>query len=279
MYPEIFRIGNFPVSSFGLMLVCAFVAAYFQLAWGLKRLNAGDEEDASALLFAAGLAGIVGSKVYYAILYGDWRLLFDRSGLVWYGGFLLGTLAVIFVLRRRHLPPWRTADAVAPALALGYGIGRIGCFLVGDDYGVPTSLPWGVEFARGLPPTYAGSLRAFGVAVPADIPDTKLLAVHPTQLYETALAVLIWWIGIRALKRQMDRRGRAGTTALLVIALLAVERFLIELLRAKDDRLLGMFTIAQAISVAVLAAIVILWISRSRNRGEAVAGASARGSR
>jgi len=274
MYPEIFRIGDFPVSSFGLMLVCAFVAAYFQLAWGLKRLDAGDEEDASALLFAAGLAGIVGSKIYYAALYGDWRLLFDRSGLVWYGGFFLGTLAVLLVLHRRRLPPWLTADATAPALALGYGIGRIGCFLVGDDYGVPTDLPWGVEFPRGLPPTYAGSLRSFGVELPADVPDTELLTVHPTQLYETALALLIWWIGVRALKRQTGRRGRPGTTALLVIGLLAVERFLIELLRAKDDRFFGMFTVAQAISTVVLGVVVFLWLRRVREPRGPVARAS-----
>lgn len=278
MYPEIFRIGEFSVSSFGLMLVCAFVAAYLQLAWGLKRLRVGNEEDASALLFAACLAGIVGSKVYYAALYGDWRLLFDRSGLVWYGGFLLGTLAVAFVLHRRRLPPWRTFDAATPGLALGYGIGRIGCFLVGDDYGVPTDLPWGVEFPRGLPPTYAGSLRDFGVELPADVPNSELLAVHPTQLYETALALLIWWIGIRTLKRHAGRRGVPGATALLVIGLLAVERFLIEFLRAKDDRFLGMFTVAQAISVAVLAAVTVLWIRRRRSTGGRVAKTSAGGS-
>ena len=277
MYPEIFRIGDFPVSSFGLMLVCAFVAAYFQLAWGLKRLDAGDEEDASSLLFAAGLAGIVGSKIYYAALYGDWRLLFDRSGLVWYGGFILGTLAVLLVLHRRRLPPWLTADAAAPALALGYGIGRVGCFLVGDDYGVPTDLPWGVAFPRGLPPTYAGSLRDFGVNLPADVPDTELLAVHPTQLYETAMALVIWWIGVRFLERQGSRRGRPGTTALLVIGLLAVERLLVEFLRAKDDRFFGMFTVAQVISVTVLAVVAVLWLRRIRGSREGVTEASTGG--
>lgn len=258
MYPEIFRIGDFPISSFGLMLVCAFVAAYFQMAWGLKRLGAGDEEDASALLFAAGIAGIAGSKIYYALLYGDWHLLFDRSGLVWYGGFVLGTLAVLWVMGRRRLPPWRTADATAPALALGYGVGRIGCFLVGDDYGVPTELPWGVEFPRGLPPTRAAYLRELGVDLPPDLPGSTLLAVHPTQLYELGLALVIWWIGVRLLRRI----PRAGTTALVVLALLAVERFGVEFLRAKDDRVLGSFTLAQALSVLVLLLVVVLWPRR-----------------
>lgn len=272
MYPEIFRIGDFSISSFGLMMVCAFVAAYFQLAWGLKRLDAGDEEDASAVLFAAGLAGIVGAKVYFAILYQDWSSLLDRSGLVWYGGFLLGALAVIFVVRYRKLPPARTLDAATPALALGYAIGRIGCFLVGDDYGVPTDLPWGVEFPRGLPPTRADFLRSdFGLDLPASIPDSAILAVHPTQLYETALALLICWIGVRSLRRQSRKGGPPpGSTSFLVIGLLAIERFGIEFLRAKDDRLLGVFTVAQLISVVVLVAVTVLWWRLARrSRAEA----------
>lgn len=259
MYPEIFRIGDFAISSFGLMLVVAFVASYFQLAYGLRRLGAGNEEDASAVVFAAGLAGIVGSKIYYAILHGDWSLLLDRSGLVWYGGFLLGTAAVLFVVIRRRLPPWHTLDAAGPALALGYGLGRIGCLLVGDDYGVPTDLPWGVKFPDGLPPTTAYHLREnLGVEVPESIPDATVLAVHPTQVYETLLALAIWGVGSWLLRRSR----RPGSVALPVIGLLAVERFLVEFLRAKDDRILGDLTLAQAISVLVLLGVVALWFRR-----------------
>lgn len=151
MIREIFHIGSFSVSPFGLMLVFAFLGSYLQLRWGMKRLGIGDEEDASALVFAAGVGGIVGAKVYYALLNGDWRLLFDRSGLVWYGGFILGALAVLWVMRSRRLFRWYMADIAAPALALGYAIGRVGCFLVGDDYGRPTDKPWGVPFPVGLP--------------------------------------------------------------------------------------------------------------------------------
>ncbi|HUP42634.1 MAG TPA: prolipoprotein diacylglyceryl transferase family protein, partial [Thermoanaerobaculia bacterium] len=169
MYPELFRIGDFPISSFGLMLVLAFVAGYFQLRWGLRELGAGDEDDAAALVFAGGFFGIVGAKAYYALLYQDWRLLFDRSGLVWYGGFLLAVVAIVWTVRRRRLPFWPVADAMSLGLALGYALGRVGCFLVGDDYGVPTSLPWGVAFPEGAaPPSTAGNLRhQFGVEVPA----------------------------------------------------------------------------------------------------------------
>ncbi len=268
MIRELFHIGPVSISPFGIMMVAAFLAGYAQLRWGLNRLSIGGEEDASALLFAGGVGGIVGAKIYYAILYQDWRLLFDRSGLVWYGGFVLGTLAILWVIRRRALPPWPTLDALTPALALGYALGRIGCFLVGDDYGRPTDLPWGVAFAVGLPPTTAGDLRAqFGLELPPAVPDAALLRVHPTQLYESAAALVIWGLG-RALLR---RGARPGTITLTVLALLAAERFAVEFVRVKDDRFLGPLTVAQAISLAVLTAVFWLWASRRRPGAPAAA--------
>jgi phosphatidylglycerol---prolipoprotein diacylglyceryl transferase len=260
MIKEIFHIGSFSISPFGVMLVFAFLAGYLQLRWGMKQLDIGDEEDASAIVFAAGLGGILGAKIYYAILNRDWHLLFDRSGLVWYGGFILGVAAVLWMMRRRRLPAWPMADAIAPAHALGYAIGRIGCFLVGDDYGRPTDLPWGVAFPVGLPETTAGNLRQmFRVAVPASVPDDTLLRVHPTQLYETAIALAVWGFAIWLFKR----RPQPGTVFLTVTALLSIERFLIEFLRAKDDRFFGGFTLAQVISVAVLLIVLgIAWYRR-----------------
>lgn len=266
MIPELFHIGSFSVSPFGVLLVLAFLAAYWQLARGLRQLGAGNEDDASAILLAGGLGGIAGAKIYYSILYGDWRLLYDRAGLVWYGGFVLGTLAVMWTLRRRRLAIWPTLDAATPALALGYGVGRLGCFLVGDDYGRPTDLPWGVAFPQGLPPTTAGSLRDnFGVAVAPGIADDTLLRVHPTQVYETLAAGAIWLVGRRLLRAQGGRKeGRAGAVALPMFALLAVERFLVEFLRAKDDRFIAGLTLAQGISLAVLLVVAALWSRRLR---------------
>jgi phosphatidylglycerol:prolipoprotein diacylglycerol transferase len=262
MIREIFHIGSFSISPFGVMLVLAFLASYLQLRCGIKRLGIGDEEDASAIVFAAGLGGILGAKIYYAILNMDWRLLFDRSGLVWYGGFIAGTAGVLWIMRRRRLPAWPMLDAATPALALGYAVGRLGCFLVGDDYGRPTDLPWGIAFPVGLPETTAGNLRQmFGVDIPSSVPDDTLLRVHPTQLYETAIALAIWGFALWLFRR----RPQPGTVALTVFGLLAVERFLIEFLRAKDDRFFGGFTLAQVISVAVLILVLgIAWYRRGR---------------
>jgi phosphatidylglycerol---prolipoprotein diacylglyceryl transferase len=264
MLREIFRIGPLSISPFGVMMVVAFFAAYLQLRRNLVRLEIGDDEDSSAILLAAAMGGIIGAKIYYAILYRDWRLLLERYGLVWYGGFILGTLAVLWTVRRRRLPPWLAADAIAPALPLGYAIGRIGCFLVGDDYGRPTDLPWGVKFPVGLPPTDVANLRdLFGIQFPSSMAADQLVPVHPTQLYETLLSLIIWGVSLRVLARAR----RPGSTALAVLGMLAVERFAIEFLRAKDDRFLGPFTLAQAVSVAVLLIVAVVAARRPRPRG------------
>jgi phosphatidylglycerol:prolipoprotein diacylglycerol transferase len=266
MIRELFSIGPIAISPFGAMMVLAFLAAYFQLRWGLKWQGIGDDEDASAILLAAGIGGIAGAKVYYAILYSDWRLLLERAGFVWYGGFFVGLIAVVWVIRRRSLPTWQTTDAMGPALALGYGVGRIGCFLVGDDFGMPTDKAWGVAFPYGLPgPTTAGLMRnEYGANIAWDIPDSQMVSVHPTQLYETLAALAIWLIAVRLLKL----RVREGITSLVVIGLLASERFVVEFWRAKDDRFFGELTMAQAISLGVLAIALILAVIRRRDAAQ-----------
>ncbi len=261
MIPELFRIGSFSVSPFGLMLVLALLAAYWQLRRGMRERGLGSEDDPSSIVFACGFVGILGGKIYYAILVADWHMLFDRAGIVWYGCLIGGALAFFWTLRRRSLPVWPTLDAAAPALALGYGIGRIGCLLVGDDYGRPTDLPWGIAFPRGLPPTTAGVLRSdFGLDIAAGIPDNAVLAVHPTQIYSSLASFAIFAIALRLGKRPLA----PGTLFLSVLAMLSVERFLVEFLRAKDDRFLAGFTLAQAISILILLLVGAVLLARRR---------------
>lgn len=274
MIEELFKVGPVSISPFGGMMVLAFLLSWMHLRWGLGRLEIGDEEDASALLLAAGLGGIAGAKLYYAILYGDPASLIQRSGLVWYGGLIVGALSLLWTARRRKLPMARVLDVSATTVALGYAVGRIGCFLVGDDYGVPTRLPWGVAFPYGLPgPTTAGFLRReYSAAVAPEVPADELLRVHPTQLYETLICLAIWLLGVRLIRR----RVAPGTIAYCVLSLMAVERFLVEFFRAKDDRLLGSFTVAQGISVLLLLLLFGLWRWHAGRRAAEVVAAESR---
>src|SRR6478672_885001 len=169
MYPTLLRIGNFEITTFGLMMFLAFVIGGWVLTRQFRRHGLSDDL-ASSIVMAAAIGGIVGAKIYYAILFRDWHLLFERAGLVWYGGLMGGVIACSWVIIRSRVSYLDVADAASPALALGYCLGRIGCFLVGDDYGAPTDSWVGIAFPKGSPPTTAESLRQFGVHVDPSIP-------------------------------------------------------------------------------------------------------------
>lgn len=259
MWPTLLKIGSFEITTFGLMMFIAFAAAAWALSKQFKRYGI-DDEVASSMVLAAAIGGILGAKIYYAILYKDLSLVFSRSGLVFYGGLIGGLLACSWVVVRNKIPYLIGADASAPALALGYAFGRIGCFLVGDDYGRPTNAWYGVAFPKGAPPTTADSLRGFGVNVDPSIPGDAILRVHPTQLYETAAAFVMYFI----LVRLMNRPHRRGVPFGLFFVMLGIERFLVEIVRAKDDRFFGGFTAAQIISVIAIAGGLALIASSRR---------------
>lgn len=260
MWPTLFRIGNFEISTFGLMMFLAFLVGGYITSIQFRRYGLR-EEDASTLLLAGVIGGIVGGKLYYAILTGDMGSLLSRAGMVWYGGFAGGFIAASIVLMRKRIPYWTGADACSPGLALGYAMGRIGCFLVGDDYGAPTDSFVGVAFPRGLPPTTAYELRKFGVEVDPSIPGDMVLRVHPTQLYESAAGLIIFGV-LFMLARKPHPAGRIFA---LFLVLAGIERFAVEFVRAKDDRFLGDFTIAQLISVILVLIGVILLLRRPRS--------------
>src|SRR5215510_10594553 len=173
MYPELFTIPgiDFTISTFGLMLALAFLVGTWITSYRMG--EEGLEPDATTLLIYVMIGGILGSKLYFAI---DVHLregrpfldlLLSREGLTWYGG-LIGASVLGAIGCRIHGIPLKTfADCTAVAGPIGQALGRIGCFLVGDDYGRPTDVAWGVEFPQGAPPTTEGP-------------------VHPTQLYEVA---------------------------------------------------------------------------------------------
>ncbi len=256
VYPLNIDLFGLEITGYGIMMMVGFLAAgWVMLRW----LNSRDlnPDYASDIVFAAVVGGIIGAKLWYVILTQEPRALFSRGGMVWYGGFIGGSLAVLMVGSWRRVPTGFTADLVAPALAVGYALGRVGCFLVGDDYGVPTSLPWAMKFPEGLPATTATNLAGFGASLPEGTQPWEVLAVHPTQLYEAALMMGAFWL----LWRLRSHNHGSGWLFGLYLALAGIERFLIELVRAKDDRFLGAFTVAQATSVAILAVGVLVMTS------------------
>lgn len=260
MFPTLVKIGNFEITTFGLMMFLAFIIGGWVLAKQFRKYNI-DEELASSITVAAALGGILGAKIYYAILFKDWHLLFERAGLVWYGGMIGGFLACSWVVWRSRADYLTVADAAAPALSIGYALGRIGCFLVGDDYGAPTNAWYGIAFPKGAPPTTAQSLRDFGVNVDPSIPADAVLRVHPTQLYETGAALIMFGV-LMWLNRRPHARGLAWG---LFLIMLGIERFLVEIVRAKDDRFFGSFTVAQVISILlVVAGLALITFSKSR---------------
>jgi phosphatidylglycerol---prolipoprotein diacylglyceryl transferase len=247
MFPTLLKIGSFEITTFGLMMFLGFVVGGIVLTRQFRKYGLKDE-DASNVVLASAIGGILGAKIYYAILYRDLDMLFSRAGLVWYGGLMGGALAVSIYILWKKLDYFTTADAASPALAIGYALGRVGCFLVGDDYGRPTDSAIGVAFPKGAPPTTADSLRDFGVNVDPAIPGDTVLSVHPTQLYEAGASLAIFALLLKLSRRPHGKGWIFG----LFLVLAGIERFLVEILRAKDDRFLGPFTVAQLISVLLI---------------------------
>jgi phosphatidylglycerol:prolipoprotein diacylglycerol transferase len=194
-----------------------------------------------------GLAGVIGGLAGAKLLWtfehaGEepfLSLLTARGGMSWFGGFAGGLAAGLWMMWRARLRPLAVLAAAAPGLAVGHAIGRIGCFLVGDDYGRPTTLPWGVAFPEGLPPT--------------------VVPVHPTQLYE---AIPLFAFG--ALLIRLRRSGAAERTVLGVYFVGAgLLRFAIEFLRV-NERVLAGLSVAHLASLAVIVAGAVLLARRGR---------------
>jgi len=254
VYPFNLHIGPLNITGYGIMMMAGFLVGGWLIDRNLKE-RGFRHEYAADITVAAVVGGILGAKLWYVAATGEIGSLFTRGGLVWYGGFFGGTVAVLLNGLRLKVPTRWTLEVTAPALPAAYALGRLGCFMVGDDYGVPTSLPWGVQFPQGIPPTTAGSLAAnFGVPIPAGATSETLLAVHPTQIYEAIIMIAVYMF-------LWSRRKQSPGTGWLFgvyLVLAGTERFLVELLRAKEDRLLGQFTLAQLVALIIVAVGVIL---------------------
>ena len=258
MYPELFRIGSFPINTYGVFLAIAFLSAILITVKLAERDGLPRERIYDLSLWML-LASLVGSKILMLFTEPEYRenplgllsLDFLRSGGVFYGGLVGAVIAGYLLMRRYHLPWWKTADACAPGIAIGNFFGRQGCFAAGCCWGKPTSLPWGVQFSE---------LGREITGVPID------QHLHPTQLYES-FAMLLVFFGLLWL----HKRKRFDGQVILVYALLyASIRFAIEFVR-DDPRgdILGLTTLtglstSQMISLVIGVLALILLIARNR---------------
>jgi phosphatidylglycerol---prolipoprotein diacylglyceryl transferase len=259
------HIWRLTIPTYGLMVATAMVCAYFVLRADILRRGLAPDKTAAAataevFIAVPCLAGIVGAKLYHDLetpaefFAHPFQMLFTPYGFAWFGGLLAGFTAFILLAKLRRIPLLEILDAGSPAAALGYGIGRIGCLLSGDgDYGIPTSLPWGMSFPHGL------------------VPTTQ--RVHPTPIYEwiaaCAIAGWLWRLGAR----QVAARGAKapaksapvvvtfhprGEIFAAYLFLTGAARFLVEFIRINPRSFLGMSN-AQAAAVLSMIAGAALW--------------------
>ncbi len=240
MLPYI-NLGSFHLPTFGLMLWLAAVTAGFIMDRNFRRWKI--DADAVGMVAITVVAGIVGAKLWHVFdtpsefREQGWRVLWDTAGFAWFGGLVFGISALVLQGWRARIGPLRTLDLAAPAAAIGYGIGRIGCFLSGDGcYGVPTNLPWGMSFPRGIEPTVA--------------------RVHPTPLYELGAGLLIGtWLWLRGGKPRP-----AGRILGEYLLLSGAARFLVEFIRRNPKVLWGLSNAQLASAGSILAGIaMVIW--------------------
>lgn len=245
MYPILFQFGPFTIYSFGALMALAALSAGWLVSLELKRCRFNPEL-ASTILFAAAIGGLAGARILFIFeewsdfLRSPWDFIFSGAGFTWYGGMLGGALAVTWVVRRKGIPWLRAADISAPALAIAYGIGRIGCHVAGDgDWGTVTDVRWAVAYTNAI----IGWVHPYtGMPYPAGV------KVHPTSIYEFIQSVLIFAVLWPLRKKSYSD----GTIFWLYLILSGVARFVVEFWRVNPAVGFGM-TEAQWFSGLLLA--------------------------
>ncbi|HET9742189.1 MAG TPA: prolipoprotein diacylglyceryl transferase family protein [Terriglobales bacterium] len=252
MIPYI-HLGPVTIGSFGLLMLLAFIAAYLILRADIRRR--GSRVDAQNVITICALLGIAGAKLYHVfetpsdLIADPIGQIFSRSGFAWFGG-LLGVLLALWLLARHYKISYLAIlDLCAPAAALGYAVGRIGCLTSGDgDYGTPTSLPWGMSFPNGLVKTTQH--------------------VHPTPIYEAIAATLIFWYLWRQGGKSIFRPRPVGEVAALYLIWMGVERFFVEFIRINPRSFFGMSNAQGASLVSIAAGLIILVTVKKKFRSQ-----------
>lgn len=230
MYPTLFKIGDISISSYSVMVMIAYLVAYKLSISEFKRKGLNDNL-VDLFFVLTVLGGIGGAKILFLLqnvtfsqfLEDPFRYL--ASGLTFFGGFIGSILLFVIAARLKKLDIWLITDTVCPTVVLAYAIGRIGCLLVGDDYGIPTDLPWAISFPNGSPST--------------------LERVHPTQIYDTLLMTFVFIFLWSNRKKNLP----TGFLSSLTFIILGVERFLIEFIRNTTPSFIPALSQAQLIAL------------------------------
>jgi phosphatidylglycerol:prolipoprotein diacylglycerol transferase len=270
LYPFI-HLGPITLGTYGLMVATGLICAFFVLRADFARR--GISADAEAIIGITGLAGLAGSRLYHLLespaeFFADpWPQLFGTMGFAFFGAIIGGFIALLLLARRFRINPLLMLDVAAPAAALGYGIGRIGCLTSGDgDYGIATNLPWGMAFQPlepgsrifhfiqvdhgALSPSYGRDVHG--------LPLDSIVRVHPTPIYEFLVALVIFWVLWRLGERCLRTRAPNGIVFSAYLVLTGIARFLVEIIRINPKSFHGL-TNAQAASVVSIVAGIVLF--------------------
>lgn len=260
MYPRLLELGPITVYSYGVLLASAYLLGLYMAVRRARRYGIDGDRVLDLGIYVI-VSALVGAKLLLLIVDFDyfrqnpaelWTLV--RSGGVFYGGLVVAFLVAVWYVRRHKLPIWSTADAIAPGIALGHVVGRLGCLLAGCCYGRPTSLPWAV--------TFSDPFAATNVGTPLHV------ALHPTQLYEAGAELLILLVLLGT-----ERRGRTypGRTFWLYILFYGISRFAIEFFRGDPRGMVWGLPTSQIISLVLAPLALIMLIALWRRAGVAVA--------
>jgi len=270
-HPFAISLGPLQLTGFGIAILMCFVVGQSVAAHELRR-RGHDAEPLNDMVFAAVIFGLLGAKLYYVVVLQNWNAIFDRGGFVFWGGYLLGSIAVLAVVLKKRFGVRRIFDVGGPASAAAYAVGRTGCWAIGDDYGRPWRGFLAVAFPQGAPPSTAGVMaREFGIPLPPGAGPNTVLSVYPTQLYEVAMGLVIFFI----VWRLRDHRHAEGWLFGPYAVLAGIERFVVEFYRAKDDRLLAGLTYAQVIAIGFVV-LGLVWMAvfwRVREKWPGIYGA------
>lgn len=274
------HLGPLTIPTFGLMVATGLLAAAYLLQADFDRRreqfvksgylkNGGKpthHDEGFLIIGIAGLAGLVGAKLYHAFQDpATWKAeLFSRYGFAWFGGFLGGFVALLFLAEHFKIPTLEFMDLCSPAAAVGYAIGRIGCLLSGDgDYGVPTTLPWGMSFPNGVVPTTGPWDPVSRSGICSKYGLSENCTVHPTPVYEflifMGIAWLLWHMGSKALKRPKAK----GEIFCNYLILTGIARFLIEFIRINPRSFFGLSNAQTASLASIVIGLLLLWRIRS----------------